>query len=376
MGQLAHELRNPLNSLLGNLEIMENLSKENEDKRVLGLHSAHQILAVINSLQQYNSFQAAGHVFVNERVPCSFFLQSLITQYRSLITSLDMDFDCSFLPGEFPSELIIPKEPVLRVLFALVSNVVRFSQEGDTKISVSVRCSVQRQKRRKLVFVVQGNSLLTETLDPDIFSPFSPSGSDTKRFGGSGFWLYMSLEVIRALKGELILEPSNPLTFRIELPFETDEQVTWSTLPPTLNQSLPSDNGPQTEAEALKFLVVDDNSLNRQVLLAMLKKIEHPNETKSASGGKEAVSLAKKFKFDVIFMDLAMPEMDGHEAAEAIRKFDPQVYIVCLTGHSTDSEQQRALKTMNEFISKPLSLSVLSEIIARCHQRQRLSCKE
>jgi len=245
-----------------------------------------------------------------------------------------------------------------QVVANLLSNAIKFTPAGKVVLSAGARLLGEDCGWRLDVAVKDsGIGIPAEAVD-HIFEPFSQADSSTtRRFGGTGLGLAICKKLVAAMGGAISVESEEGTTFRFHVLLK----------PVGKGGSLSQDDGLSCASSAipdLKILVVEDNPVNQTVTLALLKKLGQKADL--ASSGATAVERVRGGVFDLVFMDMQMPGMDGVEATEAIRALPlaHQPRIIALTANAFESDRLRCLAAgMDGFLSKPFRLEDLREIV-------------
>lgn len=347
LSTMSHEIRTPLNGIVGIVHILEDNPSRTENEKelikTLKFSSLH-LMAVVNDILDFNKINS-NHVKLHS---VDFKLDEL---FKNLYNS--------FLPRatEKGIELMIETSPGLpllsgdqvrlsQVITNLVHNAIKFTDKGFVKFAAK---EISRTEQFiKLKFTVSDSGIgISEEQQSNVFEIFTQVKSLVKRQdGGTGLGLAISKELVRLFGGEITLQSSigkgSTFSFQIDLPYaftpdhpEKKEKITLPVLP--------------SESQ---ILLVDDNVTNLLFATTLLKKKSIPFDL--ASNGKQAVEMYFSKRYDLIFMDLRMPVMDGFEATKLIREQDQDVPIVALTASAFEDERERALANgFTDYLVKP-----------------------
>ena len=261
---------------------------------------------------------------------------------------------------------------VRQILWNLVSNAIKFTEAGSIRIRVTPR--LDREPSTAIRFEVEDTGIgIPEQEIPRIFEDFTQLDmSTTRNFTGTGLGLAICRRLVAAMGGEIgaTSQPGEGSTFWLELPLPEDESSEARALLPSpeepTNRFIPAPGG-EGSLEECRVLLVDDDEMVRDVLVRMLA-ILGPH-TEVASGGREAVRLFRERSYDLVLMDLHMPEMDGYQATAAMRAHERgggRTPIIALTGAVSQSDREGGLGSeMDDHLWKPVKLEQLSEILQR-----------
>jgi CheY-like chemotaxis protein/anti-sigma regulatory factor (Ser/Thr protein kinase) len=249
-----------------------------------------------------------------------------------------------------------------QILFNIIGNAIKFTKQGSVDVKIKLH---KHADSRQLVFSVRdtGPGISPQQISR-LFTPFTQADSSTtRRFGGTGLGLVLSKKLARALGGDVELTRSEPgvgslFTISIDpgrVVMPKESLILGSAQKPLV----PS----QVSLNDLRVLLVDD-SLDNQVLVGRFLKMAKA-DVKTASNGREAVEKALQEDFDVVLMDLQMPEMDGYQALEHLKMAGYSKPIIALTAHAMHEERQRCLESgFAEHLSKPVDRQALLEAIS------------
>ncbi|MBU2915136.1 PAS domain-containing protein [Reichenbachiella agariperforans] len=368
LSNMSHEIRTPLNAILGvtNLLLSEDMKREHMEHLQLLKFSGENLLALINDILDYNKIDAGKIEFEEVDFDLKELLnrikQTLSTKIEEKELELILRYD-EALPYVFVGDSV----RVAQVINNLMSNAIKFTEEGFVKLDVSL---VSRDDERATIhFEVQDTGIgIQKTNQSMIFENFSQASSDTTRkFGGTGLGLAITQKLLELMGSEIRLDSDLGLgsVFSFDVTFPIGD-----------NESVSSENRPSEMVFAnvadknIKVLVAEDNRANQIVLQKFLDK--WGVKTDFAENGMVAMEKAKSETYNLILMDLQMPEMDGYQATTAIRDMDTvyakQVPIVALSA-SAMMEVRKKVKElgMTDFITKPFNPEELYKKIIKYH---------
>jgi two-component system, sensor histidine kinase len=350
LANMSHEIRTPMNGVMGMiglaLETCED--KEQQSQLATAQSAASSLLTIINDILDLSKIESGKMT-----------LESIAFDLNAALSEILQIFDLAAREKELELHLMVspacPRwvggDPVRlrQVLVNLIGNAVKFTPTG------SVRIVVETPAPGLVRFEVKdtGIGIATANLDA-IFDPFTQAdGSHTRRFGGTGLGLTITRRLVNLMGGRLHAEsePGVGSSFFVEIPL------------PAVAAVEPASELQPTVRKGLHVLVAEDNQINQKVVCAMLRRQEWV--VALAANGLEAVDRFEAGNFDLILMDVQMPEMDGLEASTQIRKVEarsgrPRVPILALTAHAAESQHQQCIMAgMDGVITKPVKLSTL-----------------
>jgi len=360
LANMSHEIRTPFQGLLGMLQVLDSERLEPAQRRQLDTarRSAQHLLAVLNDVLDMSRLEAGTLALT----PAPVDLRQVFAEVRALMGGsagekglvLETDVDAAI-----PAQLWLDGTRVRQILFNLVSNAIKFTERGAVTVEA-------RQRAGALVLSVADTGIgIDDRTRARLFQRFSQGDDSTaRRHGGTGLGLEISRSLARLMGGDVTVdsEPGRGSRFEVRLPL-TPVQVPAATAPAAATEA----QAPPAATRALSLLAADDNEVNREVLAAMIEMLGH--RVTFAANGVEAVQAAGAQRFDLVLMDLHMPEMDGIDAARAIRALAgdiARVPIVALTADAfADTRARCEAAGMDEFLSKPVGLPELTALLSR-----------
>ncbi len=361
---MSHEIRTPMNAVVNMTNfLLQDNPKENQVENLNVLKfSANNLLAIINDVLDFNKIESGKIVF--EEI--SFDMKRLINsiQYSmeaygkdkniELETIAEVAFDC-FLIGD-PSRLT-------QVLNNLISNAIKFTKEG--KVCFRLSLVEEDVKQVRLRFEVEDTGIgIAPEKQEHIFQMFTQASSDTTRkFGGTGLGLAISQKLINLQGSEIEVESElgKGATFSFELVFPKGEKI-------QLKEKIVSKEDSVSAINNASILVVEDNLINVMVVKKFLQKWG-VNITRAADG-LEALEAIKGHQFDIVLMDIHMPNMDGYTAAKHMREGTDEYYkkvpIIALTASALADDRNKVFDSgMNDIVVKPFIPSELYAMLCK-----------
>lgn len=359
---ISHEIRTPMNAIV-NFSMFLQDEGLNYEKKVkytdIIIQSSHQLLSIITDIINIATIEAGQEKINEATVNLTDMCRLMVDQYleQAQRQRIDLQFETGTV-GD-PALLVTDQVKLTQVLSNLINNALKFTDEG------SVSFGFERQSHQ-VTFYVRDTGI---GIDPDkfdyIFHRFRQvDESATRQYGGSGLGLAISKAYVELLGGRIWVE-SEP----------GKGSVFWFTIPVRPKKTAPVEqndlgNGGRLEAHnALKLLVAEDEELNFILLEEILSDLKI--DVQRAVNGIEAVERCKSGEvFDMILMDLKMPQMNGFEATKAIRALLPDIPIIAQTAYSQDADWDKALECgCTGFISKPYTRERLLQMISKYIKR-------
>lgn len=353
LAMVSHEIRTPLNGVIGMSELLrESASPAQVEDYADTIHdSANQLLAMINEILDFSKIEA-GHLTL-ETSPTA--LKPLIDSVvvllapRAKVKGLTLTVNVDPL---VPAWVLVDAARLRQILLNLIANAIKFTDHGE--VSVKVSSTVEQ-----LLFeVIDTGCGLSEQQQTRLFEPFQQADeSVARRFGGTGLGLAICKRLSEAMQGRLGVKSQigQGSTFWCELPLVEADPV---------SASLPAMT--HRDFAGTMLLLVEDNAVNRKVAIGLLAHLGC--DVIWAENGHDALEMVRSQSVDLIFMDIQLPDMDGLTVTQRLREqagWLASVPIVAMTAGGAEDDRQRCLAVgMNDYITKPLSLSALSNVLS------------
>ncbi|MBT5055204.1 MAG: response regulator [Gemmatimonadetes bacterium] len=364
LANTSHEIRTPLNAILGMAQVLgeEDLTDEQTSYLQTLTQASEGLIRVVDDILDLSKIEA-GQLEL-EVLP--FDPREVIEQVCRTIEPRIQDRGLQFdvhLDDHLPPRLEGDSGRLRQILLNLLSNATKFTEKGSIRLVAEISTDT-----KELNVAVSDTGIgIPPERQVAVFEPFQQADTSTTRlFGGTGLGLSICRRLAHMMGGSIDLTstPGHGSTFRLVLPFDTAQMD-----PETRPEVTPDEEQAPTAPQQLRVLLAEDNALNRRVARALLASDQH--EIVEAENGRIAVAAYHEQPFDLVLMDIQMPEMDGFDATAALRAYEqeqgsPRVPIIALTAHAMQGDRERCLAAgMDDFVSKPIRKAALREAIDR-----------
>jgi CheY-like chemotaxis protein/nitrogen-specific signal transduction histidine kinase len=362
MANMSHEIRTPLNAILGFTNLLKTRQLDNTSTEFVGAiqKAGENLLTIINDILDLSKIEA-GMVRI-EASPFSVrgLLHSIQTLFSEKVKEKGLVLQAEIAPA-VPDTLIGDATRLTQILVNLISNALKFTETGGITIQIYNKDSNQHSIQLGFSIADTGIGIEQHMLE-SIFDRFHQAeNSITRKYGGTGLGLSIVKDLILLQGGDITVESERGkgTIFRFFIPYTIASQQV--PLPQAINISEFRSSG----HPSVKILVVDDNDMNRSLMEHLLT--EWNLSFDMADNGWEALARLQQTTYDMVLMDIQMPEMDGYNATRRIRtELGLDVPVIAMTAHALAGERERCLSSgMNEYISKPVNERELYELIIR-----------
>lgn len=362
LATMSHEIRTPLNAILGAQELLAE-TQLNELQRSywkMANDAGNSLFALVKDMIDLVKVEANKLVLDNQIFDLSRLLDELLHLTVVSVKGKNIQIHKEIAP-EVALAIYGDSWRLRQVLLHLMANAVKFTPSGEVLLRVSLNPGDKEQGL--LLFEVIDNGVgIDQEVQKRLFQPFIQADlSDTRKYGGSGLGLAIVRGLVRLWNGKYGLESQLGQGSRFWFTFGHE----------VVDGKIPLDYGefvqPPSSPASAKILLVEDSPTNQAVLSAMLRKAGHQVEV--VDNGVAAINAVQANRYDVVLMDVAMPEMDGIEATLRIRALSGAaaiVPIIAMTAHAFEGYRERCLAVgMNDFATKPISKQHLLDLVGR-----------
>ena len=360
LSNMSHEIRTPMNAIVGFTKVVLKTDLNEKQKEYINAIkvSGDALIVLINDILDLAKVDAGKMTFEHIPFKLSASISAMLHLFETKIQEKNLELIKEY-DNTIPDVLVGDSVRLHQIILNLVSNAVKFTTKG--KINVRVRKLKEDLKKVTIEFVISDTGIgISKNNIKHIFDDFHQATSETSRiYGGTGLGLAIVKQLVEQQGGSVSVQSKEGKgsDFVFTLSFnKTNEK--------SLDETEVVDN-PKTSLNNIRILVVEDIPLNQLLMKTLLEEFGFTMDI--AGNGKLAIEKLQKNTYDIILMDLQMPEMDGFEATQYIRnKMNLQVPIIALTADVTTVDVEKCIEAgMNDYLSKPIDEKLLYTKIIR-----------
>lgn len=370
LANMSHEIRTPMNAIIGMSELIidESRGRKIYDFACDIKTAALNLLSIINDILDLSKVEAGKMELVEDDYYVQDMVQETVNLIRMPAEKKGLQIKVN-VDEDIPHKLYGDEGRIRQILINILNNAIKFTRDGYVSLDVSAKYTDDKNINLQFVICDTGIGIKKENLDA-IFESFKQLDMNrNKKIEGTGLGLAITKQLVTLMEGDI----------RVESEYEKGTRFIIHIKQPVVDRRTIGETGTGVKAEKQEksqmfmcneyhVLVVDDNTMNRKVVSAMLKA--YGFQIQVAGGGKEAIELVGKQHYDMILMDHMMPEMDGMEATKIIRSDYNETaegtIIVALTANAIQGAREEYLRNgFDDFLSKPFERTQLHELLEK-----------
>ncbi|UIR56498.1 ATP-binding protein [Sphingobacterium sp. SRCM116780] len=356
LAEISHEIRTPINSLLGIVDILKKQKEQFKEQDRLLIESAFSSIQstskTINDILNLSKLESKDHANTIGTFDINMLVQDVISIHQNQASLKNIKIEYNLVQNE-NSSIKTDEFKIRQILTNLLSNAIKYSEKGIIKIAVKVN-------NNKLFITVSDQGIgIAKNMLPSIFRKYFTVNSEVKIDSGVGLGLYITKQLVRKLKGEIKVNSviNQGTTFDVEIPVMIEKHI--KSVIKRINQisDLPKN---------INWLIVDDNSLN---LLYMKQFFQHNETVYTASNGVEALEIIEKKDINIIITDINMPMLSGDQLLKKLKENSKTQHLIII-GTSSDNEQVLQLEQLHQvkfdgILIKPFNEATLANILLK-----------
>ncbi len=371
LANMSHEIRTPLNGVLGMLQLIRSspVSAEVEQFSELAIRAGHRLTSLLGDILDLSRIEAGRMPISLQPFALADIMSALAETFSPMHFSKRMSFSVS-MAADVPLYLVGDELRIRQILFNLIGNAVKFTEQGEVTLEVSTLLPRPDGKKRILFIISDTGMGIPDEQVGQICAAFTQvAGNYTRSQQGAGLGLAIVQHLVTAMEGTLTFESEVRQGTRVYL-----------TLPLALAEAPSAAAGAQAKLQEetptpLRLLLVEDEEINRMSARLTLERMGH--QVTTANNGAQALELLKHGSYDCVLMDVQMDVMDGVEATRRIRSgeagaVNQRVPVIAMTAYAMQGDREKFLGIgMDDYLAKPVKVAELKQALLRVMGQKR-----
>ena len=359
LANMSHEIRTPMNAIIGFTDLLLKKDLKDREKEFVRIikTSGENLLRIINDILDVSKIDSGMMIFEEHPISIKEIFGSIHIMLSQKAKEKDLTLNFEY-DSKLPDVVLGDPTRLTQIILNLVGNGIKFTKEGG--VDVFAKTLSQENEIYVIEFSIKDTGIgIPEDKLQQVFERFKQAESHTTRnYGGTGLGLNIAKQLIELQNGTINIKSTEGIgtVFSFILPFKKTNKIHQNTHQHNIELDVLS-------LSKLNVLVVEDNSIN----ITFIKSLFSDYNIKSdiAENGRVAIEKLKNNQYDIVLMDIEMPEMNGYEATEAIRNdLKNNIPIIAMTAHAMSGEKEKCIQLgMNDYISKPINTDLLFEKI-------------
>jgi PAS domain S-box-containing protein len=360
LANMSHEIRTPMNAIIGFTDILAKRNLQAQEKEYVQIikNSGESLLRIINDILDISKIEADMIVFEEHPLSIEEIFKSLQTMLHQKANEKELELIYT-ADENVPEVLLGDPTRITQILINLTGNAIKFTKKG--KVEITAKLIAEEKEKSIIQFLVSDTGIgIPEDKLNSIFERFKQAEDHTTRnYGGTGLGLSIAKQLVELQGGQMSitskLDKGTQVMFT--LPLKKTKEIYKVKTPEEERKFDPE------ELSKLKILLAEDNPINVKLVLSLFS--DYGIEADVAENGKIVIEKLEKNYYDLILMDMEMPEMNGYEATTVIREeMKNKIPIIAMTAHAMAGEREKCFKLgMHDYISKPINANSLFEKI-------------
>lgn len=365
LANMSHEIRTPMNGIIGVIDLLKLTKLNNNQKDYLDMlsHSSRLLLGILNSVLDISKIESGKFQLNIKPFNLKKILDRIIKELSIACNSKNLEV-FYYIDSYINFDLIGDEIRLNQVLINLINNAIKFTVKGQ--IVFKVKKLYSTNNKLILEFSVQDTGIgIKEEFKNDIFKKFVQQDMTyTKKYDGTGLGLAISRDIAKLMNGDIWFDSieNKGSIFYFTAEFLLDHTKD------THDENLGLSDKEMARNKTKKILIVEDNEINMKIACEIVNRLGY--KFQCAYNGKQALQLLKEGPFDLILMDIQMPELNGYDTTKIIRKDEigtqKHINIIAMTAYSMNGDRETCIEMgMDDYISKPFDINTLKNVIMK-----------